>query len=78
MPTSLRSRRHLALIATIVEARKQAGMTQRQLATKMRVSQTFVASIESGLRRVDVVEFMDIARAVGRDAVELFARVARR
>lgn len=78
MPTSLRSRRHLALIATLVEARKQAGLTQRQFAAKMRVSQTFIASIESGLRRVDVVEFMDIAKALDRDAVELFARVARR
>jgi transcriptional regulator with XRE-family HTH domain len=77
MPTSLRSRRHVALIAVLIEARKQAGFTQRQMATKMRVSQTFVASIESGLRRVDVVEFMDWARALDRDPVELFARVAR-
>jgi transcriptional regulator with XRE-family HTH domain len=58
--------------------RRERVRARAQLAAKVRVSQTFVESIESGLRRVDVVEFMDWARALDRDAVEFCARVARR
>jgi ribosome-binding protein aMBF1 (putative translation factor) len=77
MPTSVRSRRHLALISVIQAARKEAGLSQRQLAAKMKVSQSMIATIESGQRRMDVVEFMDFARVLRIDSTELLARIER-
>lgn len=45
--------------------RRQAGLTQRQLAERLKVPRSFVSRIEQGERRVDVVEFFWICRACG-------------
>jgi transcriptional regulator with XRE-family HTH domain len=73
----LRSVRHRALIATIVQARKTAGLTQRQLAVRLKRSNSFVWKIEAGERRVEVLEFIEIARCLDQDPVHMFARVLR-
>lgn len=74
---SLRSRRHRALIAVLVGSRKDAGLTQRQVAVKWKRPQSTVAAIESGARRLDVVEFCELAAVLGVDPVALFERFAR-
>jgi transcriptional regulator with XRE-family HTH domain len=45
-------------------------MTQAQLAEKLGEYQSFVARLESGQRRVDVVEFMDLAEILNFDPAE--------
>ena len=40
--------------------------------------QTFISLIERGQRRVDVIEFISLARALGDDPVTLFERITRR
>lgn len=77
MSKSLRSRRHRALLAVLVGSRKEAGLTQREVAAKWKRPQSTVAAIESGERRLDVVEFFDLAEALGVDPLALFERVAR-
>jgi hypothetical protein len=74
---SLRSRRHRALLAVLVGSRKEAGLTQRELAAKMKRPQSFVGATETGERRLDVVEFFEFAAALGVEPVALFERVAR-
>lgn len=39
------------------DLRRAAGLTQRQLARRLRVPHTWVSKIESGERRIDLVEF---------------------
>jgi transcriptional regulator with XRE-family HTH domain len=73
----LRSLKHRALIAAIVEARVAAGLTQRQLAAKLKRSDSFVWKIEAGERRVEVLELIEVARCIGIDPVELFRRIVR-
>jgi hypothetical protein len=73
----LRSAQHRALIATIIQASKAAGLTQRQLASKLKRSNFFVWKIEAGERRVDILEFIEIARCLGQDPMQMFARVLR-
>jgi transcriptional regulator with XRE-family HTH domain len=73
----LRSLRHRALIAAIVDAREAADVTQRELAAKLRRSNSFVWKIEAGERRVDVLEFIEIANCLSVDPVELMKRVMR-
>jgi transcriptional regulator with XRE-family HTH domain len=48
-------------------------LTQEQLAKRLKQHQSFVARVESGERRIDVVELVVLARAIGADAVDLLA-----
>ena len=59
----------------LVEARKAAGMKQVELAKALGRSQSFVSNYERGERRVDVPEFILVARALGADAKELLDRL---
>ena len=67
MPKTLRSPRQVRLIDLLVEQRKRAGLSQADLAKKLGRYQSVVSSIESGGRRVDVVELLDIAEVIGLD-----------
>jgi transcriptional regulator with XRE-family HTH domain len=73
---TLRSRGHKALIAILVAERKKAGMTQRDLATRIKRPRSFVGRMEAGERRIDVIEFIEIVRALDGDPEELFAMLA--
>ena len=72
---SLRSPRHRALCATLVAARKASKLSQHELARRLRTSQTVIARIEIGERRVDVVEFIDLARALKLDPREVLSQL---
>lgn len=73
----IRSGRHRALMAALVEARKATGMTQRQFAAKLERSHNFVWRIESGERQVNVLDFIHIAKTAGIEPAELINRVMR-
>lgn len=49
----------------LVEMRKAAGLTQRQLAVRLRRDQNLVARLEQGERRLDMIEFVSLVRACG-------------
>lgn len=54
-----------ALLVRLVSARKKAGITQTELATKLGKHQSFVSKVESGERRIDVIELLEIAKVLG-------------
>lgn len=60
------------LRATLIAARRQAGLSQRDLAARLGKCCSHVSRIESGQRRVDVLEFYLIARSLGAEPAELF------
>jgi len=66
-----------AFRAKLVSIRKDAGLTQRQLAVKLRRVRTLVERIETGERRVDVVELYWICSACGADPESTFLEVAK-
>jgi transcriptional regulator with XRE-family HTH domain len=65
MDKTIYSRQGQCLRETLVELRRQAGLTQRQLATKLQRERNFVGRLELGERRLDVVEFFWICRVCG-------------
>lgn len=75
MAKSIRSPRHRALLAVLVASRHQAGLTQMELATLMKTTQSKIAQIESGQRQVYVSELFEFAKALKVDPVDLFRRV---
>ena len=74
---ALRSRRHRALCALLAAARKTAGLSQHELALRLKTSQTVIARIEIGERRIDVIEFIDLARALRIDPHEVVTQLLR-
>jgi transcriptional regulator with XRE-family HTH domain len=55
----------------LVNARRQADLTQAEVALKIGRPQSFVSKYERGERRLDVIEFLEIARAIGIEAIPL-------
>lgn len=71
MPRTLGSARHARLAELLIRHREEAGLTQAEVAKRLGRHQPFVSGIEAGQRRVDVVELLDLAEAIGIDPVEL-------
>lgn len=61
----------------LVAARDKAGMTQQKLAKRLGKPQSFVAKYEGGERRLDVIEFVTIVRAIGADPVRILKSLVR-
>jgi transcriptional regulator with XRE-family HTH domain len=61
----------------LVEVRKIAGLTQEELSQRLRKPQSFVSKYERGERRLDVVEFGEVVRALELDPVKLLAKFYR-
>jgi transcriptional regulator with XRE-family HTH domain len=55
----------------LIAAREKAELTQHKLARRLGTHQSFVAKYEGGERRLDVIEFIAIARAIGADPQRL-------
>ena len=77
MKTHLRSGMHRALIAVVVEARNNAGLTQRALAARLKRSDSFVWKFEAGERQLKVLEFIEIAEVLGVEPDELIRRIGK-
>ena len=75
MPPSLRSSRHQRLVELLIQYREESGLTQVEVAAKLGRHQPFISNIESGQRRIDVVELLDLAVAIGFDPIELLQRL---
>jgi transcriptional regulator with XRE-family HTH domain len=58
----------------LIEARKVAGLTQAELSSKLSRPQSFVSKYERGERRLDIVEFGDVAKALRIDAVKFLSK----
>lgn len=69
---------HQHLVQVLTEARKASGLTQTELAKLVGKDQTYISIIERGQRRVDVLEFVALAKAMKADPTSLFEQVLKR
>ena len=72
MARSTHSEPYKLLLEMLIEARTRAGVTQVELAARLGRPQPFISFVERGERRVDVIEFYAIMKALGADPERAF------
>jgi len=60
------------LLGVLIDARKRAGVTQTELARRLKRPQPYMSMVERGERRIDVIQFYAIMKALGADPEEVF------
>ena len=65
------------MAAVLTKARENAGLTQRQLAGRIRRPHSVIGMIESDQRQVTVPELITLAEAMDVDPVDLLKRILR-
>ena len=65
MGKSTFSKEYEIFLERLVAARKESGLTQDDLARRLRQTQSWVSKVERGERRIDVIELRDVCRALG-------------
>jgi transcriptional regulator with XRE-family HTH domain len=78
MPKTVTSPLQKKLVAMLVEERRKARLRQVDVANKMGVYQSWVTHMESGQRRIDVIELIELSRAIGFDAAGMVRKLSRR
>ena len=68
-------KRYEILRALLIEARKAAGLTQVDVADRLGRTQAYVSRYENGSRRLDVIEFFEVAEAIGFNPVTLLRKL---
>lgn len=61
----------------LVDARRDASLTQVELSLRLKRPQSFVSKYERGERRLDVIEFGEVARALGIDPIGILDKLYR-
>lgn len=64
-----------ALQKALIEARHAAGLTQSEVADRLSKPQSFMSKLEQGERRLDVIEFIEICRALNADPVAVLSKI---
>ena len=65
------------LLRRLLAARKLAKLTQQDLARRLGKPQSFVSKYERRERRLDVIEYLSITRAIGADPYEIIRELER-
>ena len=77
MSRTFSSSRHEALVKFLKKKRKEAGLTQWDVAQRLRRYQSFITDYERGQKRIDAVELIEICEAIGispHDALKVIVR----
>lgn len=78
MRKSLHSREYQSFLEVLRALREEVGLTQVELAKKLRQPQSFVSKCETGERRLDVLELRRWCLALGADWVDVIHKVEKK
>jgi ribosome-binding protein aMBF1 (putative translation factor) len=59
----------------LIQAREEAGLSQQELADRLGRHQTYVSKCERGERRMDVLEFLEVMKAIGSNPIRLIKQL---
>jgi transcriptional regulator with XRE-family HTH domain len=77
LANSLHDPRYKRLIEMLASARKQAGLTQRDVAARLRQPPSYIGKLESRQRRLDIIELIDVVEALSLKPAAFFDQVLR-
>lgn len=72
---SVHTKNYTRFLQLLVEVRKNASVTQEEVAERLNRPQSFVSKYENGERRVDLIEFLEIAQAIGFDPIGFIRKI---
>ena len=67
MDKSIYSKKYNKVVERLKQARIDIGLTQTQVAQKLKKQQSYISKIERGERRIDIVELEQLANLYKRD-----------
>lgn len=67
MKKSIHTKEYAVFVERLRKAREEAGLTQVQVAKKLKRPQSHVSNVESGQQRVDVVELQRFAKMYNKE-----------
>jgi len=65
--TSIYSEQYQLLIKKLRQTRRDQGLTQAAVAERLGKPQSFIAKVENGERKLDVIEFIHLAQLLSLD-----------
>ncbi|WP_044490240.1 helix-turn-helix domain-containing protein [Burkholderia pseudomallei] len=78
MTHPLHEPRYQRIAALLTELRKARGLLQQDVADRIGRPQGFVSKVESGTRRLDVIELLDFLHALEADPHDFIDRLIER
>lgn len=75
MTRSVFTMKYKHLCDLLIQARESRNLTQSQVAERLNRPQSFVSKYENGERRLDVIEFLEVAAVLGVEAESLLITV---
>lgn len=75
MTKSVFTDRYRLFTQMLIQERCDKRITQTQLARMLKKPQSYVSKYENGERRLDIVEFLEIADCIGIDAAEFIKKL---
>ena len=69
--------KYKVLVRWLAQHRLASGMTQEDLAHRLGKPQSYVSKLETGERRIDIIEFLDITKAIDADPIPLLRQLMR-
>lgn len=73
MEKTIFTKSHKYLVKQLIAARKRARLKQQDVAKKLGRTQSYISKIESGQRRVDIVQLKELA-AIYKRKFDFFIR----
>lgn len=77
MTKSVHTRNYQLFLGLLIKARKDAGVTQEQLAKRLNRPQSFVSKCENGERRLDVVELLQFLQSIGVEPIGFLKKIVK-
>ena len=75
MTKSVFTKEYKLMLELLIKARKEAGLSQRDLSAKLQRPSSFVGKYETGERRLDVVEMLQITKILNIDACNIIRKL---
>lgn len=72
---SVFTKEYTKFLNILIEARKDAALTQQELALRLGRPQSFVSKYERGERRIDVIELLLVSKELGLSATGIISNL---